>query len=137
MRIGMMLSGVMLIFPVMAAELTLRVQGENLHGKEIRVALYDSALDFPDNDDKAKTAKAVAVGNEVTFRCADLSPGVYAIAAFADGKGNGKLDRNFLSIPTEPYGFSRDARGLTSAPDFADAAFRIADTDITQTFRLQ
>ena len=142
MRIGMMLSGVMLIFPVMAAELTLRVQGENLNGKEIRVALYASAEGFPDKDDGARIAKMAVpdsklITNEATFRFADLSPGDYAVAAFADSNRNGRLDRNFLGIPTEPYGFSRDARRLMSAPDFAEAAFRIGDTDATQTFRLQ
>ena len=142
MRMLMLLSGVLLALPVTAAELKLRVHSENLLGKEVRVALYDSAHGFPDNDDEARTAKQLVpdnkiIANEVAFLFSDLPPGVYAVAAFADSNSNGKLDRNFLGIPSEPYGFSRDARGLTSAPGFAEAAFRVGETDAIQTLQLK
>jgi uncharacterized protein (DUF2141 family) len=42
----------------------------------------------------------------------NLDPGQYAIILFHDENGNGKLDRNALGVPTEPYGFSNNVRGF-------------------------
>ena len=143
MRLGMIMFSVLLVFPAISAELTLRVQGENLNGKEVRVGLYSSAQGFPRKDEDAmRMAKADAPNNEITpneviFCFSDLPPGEYAVAAFTDINRNAKLDSNFLGIPTEPYGFSRDARGLMGPPSFSEAAFRIGNTNVTQTFRLQ
>ncbi len=36
----------------------------------------------------------------------DISPGTYALAVIHDENGNGKLDTNWVGIPTEGYGFS-------------------------------
>jgi len=48
-------------------------------------------------------------------------PEQFAVAAYHDKNGNGVLDLNVLGIPTERYGFSRNARGFTGAPRFSDA----------------
>jgi uncharacterized protein (DUF2141 family) len=37
--------------------------------------------------------------------------GEYAIAVFVDVNGNGKMDKNFLGIPKEQYGFSNNVMG--------------------------
>ena len=42
----------------------------------------------------------------------DIKPGRYALAAYADLNGNRTLDLNFIGMPIEPYGFSRDARNV-------------------------
>ena len=54
-------------------------------------------------------------------RSASLT-GRYAAIAFHDENGNGKLDKNFLGVPTEPYGFSNDAQGFLGPPTFDAAA---------------
>lgn len=62
----------------------------------------------------------------------DLPAGPYALSLFHDENGNDKLDSNIAGIPTERYGFSRDARGRLGAPSFADATVDLkADTTIT------
>lgn len=69
----------------------------------------------------------------------DLPPGRYAIALYQDRNGNGRLDKNMIGIPTEPYGFSNDASAPFGPPDFELAAFTIAATkqhhDLTITLR--
>jgi uncharacterized protein (DUF2141 family) len=52
----------------------------------------------------------------------DLPPGEYAAVAFQDVNGNGILDKNFLGIPKEPFGFSNGARGSAGPPKFSAAA---------------
>lgn len=65
----------------------------------------------------------------------NLQPGHYALSLFHDENGNGKLDSNIAGIPTERYGFSRDARGRMGAPAFADAAVELR-SDMTITVNL-
>ena len=51
--------------------------------------------------------------------------GSYSIKAFHDENGNSRLDKDFLGMPTERYGFSNNARGRFGPPTFASAAFRL------------
>jgi uncharacterized protein (DUF2141 family) len=51
----------------------------------------------------------------------DVEPGHYAVAALHDENGNGVLDKNWLGMPNEGSGFSRDATGSWGPPDFDDA----------------
>lgn len=63
-----------------------------------------------------------ASGQSLVVRFRDLPPGGYAAVAFQDVNGNGKLDKNLLGIPREPYGFSNSARGSAGPPKFSAAA---------------
>jgi uncharacterized protein (DUF2141 family) len=55
----------------------------------------------------------------------ELQPGKYALALYHDLNGNGELDKNFMGIPKEPYGFSKDFRPKFSAPSFDDCVFEV------------
>jgi len=52
-----------------------------------------------------------------------IPPGVYGLSAFHDENNNGKLDTNFVGMPTEDYCASRGARGTLGPPSFEDAKF--------------
>ncbi|MCH9852515.1 MAG: DUF2141 domain-containing protein [Alphaproteobacteria bacterium] len=60
-----------------------------------------------------------------------LPDGIYAISAFHDLNDDGELNRNLVGLPTEPYGFSNDARGTFGPAKFADAQFTITADKIT------
>ena len=66
-----------------------------------------------------------------------LSAGRYAVAAYQDLDDDGTLDRSALGIPTEPYGFSNDARGRYGPPSFDAAAVTLApgSTELTIALR--
>ncbi len=51
-----------------------------------------------------------------------LPPGRYAVQVVYDRNANGRLDKNLLGIPTEPVGFSRNARGRFGPPRFRQVA---------------
>lgn len=53
-----------------------------------------------------------------------IPAGVYGISAFHDENENGKLDTNFIGIPSEDYCTSRNARGVFGPPSFDDAKFQ-------------
>jgi len=54
-----------------------------------------------------------------------MTHGEYAITFFVDTNGNFKMDKNFLGIPKEQYGFSNNVMGRMSAPSFDQAKFTI------------
>ena len=96
---------------------------------EISVALYRKPADFPHpvRVYVAQTPKAVKGTNIIRFT--NLPAGNYAAAAYHDENGNKKLDKNIFGAPTEPYGFSNDARRLMSAPSFDEARFEIRNNE--------
>ncbi len=54
-----------------------------------------------------------------------------AIAAHHDRNDNGKLDKNALGIPTEPYGFSNNPRGMFGPPSFEQSAINQSSLDVS------
>jgi uncharacterized protein (DUF2141 family) len=89
--------------------------------------VYAAPDGFP--ADPAKAARrdvARIVGRSAACHFANLPPGAYAVAVVHDENGNGRLDRNFLGIPTEGVGASNDAEGHFGPPKFAAARFNYA-----------
>lgn len=105
--------------------LTVHILGLLPQGK-IRLALFQQAEGFPDKDHAMRLVSADAVGltAEVVFQ--DLASGVYALAVFHDLDDDGVLDKNPFGLPTEPYGFSNEARGKFGPPSYADASFEFS-----------
>jgi uncharacterized protein (DUF2141 family) len=60
-----------------------------------------------------------------------LAPGVYAIQAFHDRNGDGRLNRGPLGIPVEEVGFSKSPPLGLHGPSFQRAAF--VHGDVAQT----
>jgi len=105
-----------------AANLTVTVKDVRNTTGTVLVAVYDQSGFGKPELAKAKQ-KAGANAGEVKFVFQGLPAGKYAVAAFHDENGNGKLDRNSLGVPTEGYGFSNDAQGTAAPPNFNQAAF--------------
>lgn len=120
-----------------AGELKLVMHATGLGGKTLYVAVHSSADGFPARTDKALKTGVVAAGDTTELTIPDVPPGEYAVAVFADINGNGKLDHNFIGIPSEPVGTSRDAKGRFGPPRFADAAFRIGDGVAEQSIHIK
>ena len=72
---------------------------------------------------------------EIVF--ADLAPGTYGVSAFHDRDEDEELDTNLVGLPTEPYGFSNDARGSFGPPEFEDMSFSVGDEPVTIEITLE
>lgn len=102
----------------------------------ILVNLYKKAEGFPSDRSKAimvKKIKAKSPFVEITFDA--VSGGTYAIAVMHDENDNGKMDKNFLGIPTEGYCVSNNAKGFMSAPSFEAAKF-LLNSDVKQILNM-
>jgi uncharacterized protein (DUF2141 family) len=121
-----------------AGELKLELEGKGMTGNQIRVAIYSAKASeqFPSDDKFYRGVVVDAAGDRLSVVIADLPPGTYAVAVYADDNRNGKQDKNFLGVPKEIYGFSNEARGMFGPPDFAAAAFDIGENAVTKPIHL-
>lgn len=118
-----------------AADLTVVVGGITKGEGQVMVALFNDATGFPRGkvlNGQMTPAKPGQV--EVTFK--DLAPGTYAVSAYQDLNSNQRLDANMVGMPTEPYGFSRDAKGQFGPPKFGDAAIQVGSEAQRIQFKL-
>ncbi|MCH8487335.1 MAG: DUF2141 domain-containing protein [Candidatus Cyclonatronum sp.] len=68
----------------------------------------------------------------------EIPAGEYAAAVFHDLDNNRELRTNFLGLPREPIGFSRDARIRMGPPNYDDAYFIVrAGETVTLTITLR
>ena len=69
--------------------------------------------------------RAAARGTEAMVTVTDIPPGIYAVQAFQDEDGSGRIPRSFLGMPKVGIGFSNDARFRFGPPSFNEAAIQI------------
>ena len=101
-------------------------------------ALFNSPVGFPTEFLHSATNVMVIKIRDTQARCdfEDIPPGKYALAVVHDENMNGKLDTNWLGIPTEGYGFSNDAKALLGAPSFSAASFQYDGRNLDLTISL-
>jgi uncharacterized protein (DUF2141 family) len=118
--------------------LRVRMTGlENQNGKVV-VQLFDSGEGFPTKPAKAlRTSTTLIVGDSAFVEFSGLPFQHYAVSAYHDENGNGKLDTNFLGIPSEPVAASNNAKGNFGPPSFDDAKILLdaPRKQITITFK--
>ncbi|MHB1532317.1 DUF2141 domain-containing protein [Acidithiobacillus sp.] len=101
-------------------------------------ALFDSPVGFPIEFLHSATNIMVIKIRNTQARCdfENIPPGTYALAVIHDENMNGKLDTNWLGVPTEGYGFSNDATALLGAPSFSAASFHYDGGNLDLTISL-
>jgi uncharacterized protein (DUF2141 family) len=125
--------------PVQAADLTVLVDNIQHDAGQVMLGVFDSAAGFPKTMVKGVMAMAKErdASGRVRLVVTGLVPGQYALSAFHDLDGNGKLNANMMGLPTEPYGFSNAARGTFGPPSFKDAAVSLGEQALTVQIRVE
>jgi len=131
------------MFEIQASELIINLSSQKKAGT-LMLAMYNSAEAFEGSVSKEKRSEiGVFKGLELyldpedsTQLSTEIPDGEYAIAFFIDTNGNKKLDKNFLGIPKEQFGFSNNAMGTLSAPTFEQAKFTVTG-NTTQNIKLK
>ncbi len=116
-----------------AADLTVIVNNVQQDAGQVLLGLFNHAEGFPKTTAQATQAPAKerSASGQVRLVFKGLAPGQYAATAFHDLDSNGKLNANLMGLPTEPYGFSNNARGNFGPPAFKDAAVTVGEQDLT------
>ena len=90
---------------------------------QVCFSLFSDSKGFPSSSDRALQSRCINARETplaVTF--SNLSPGSYAVAVIHDTNGDGTLNRGFLGIPKEGFGFSRNPRIFAGPPSFRGTA---------------
>ena len=115
--------------PVHAGELTVQVAGAVDGPGQVGCSLFPPSLreDFPLSNNRARTQWQPPQGGTATCTFDEVTDGTYAVAVVNDLNNNKKVDTNFLTIPTEPWGVSNNVRPSLRAPRYEEAQFRVSD----------
>jgi uncharacterized protein (DUF2141 family) len=101
-------------------------------------ALFDGAASFGgEGPPRQKRFLDLDAAGRATWRVEGLAPGRYAVKAYHDANANGELDKGAFGAPSEPYGFSRNARGRFGPPAWDDASFALGSAGLALEITLQ
>jgi len=119
-------------------KLTVKIANVKEFKGSIRMAVYNNEKSFPSESHSFSGAVTpLAPGTLPNLICENLPYGQYAVAVYQDLNNNGKMDKNALGIPTEPYGFSNNVQVKWRHPKFADAAFVLSNAKQELTISLK
>ena len=115
---------------------SLTVTVSNIKTQEgvIMVGLYKDENTFLEK--VFKTQKTEANSDSVTLTFDHIPAGEYGISLFHDKDENGKLNTNFIGIPSEPYAFSNNAKGMFGPAKWEDVKFSVIDKETIQNIKL-
>ena len=113
-----------------AGTITVQLAGfENDQGT-VKLCVCRSEDEYTGNAKEFCTVSTEIKNKKAQWIFEHMPYGSYSIKVFHDENGNSKLDKDFLGVPTERYGFSNNARGQFGPPPFARAAFTLNSSQI-------
>lgn len=108
-----------------AATLRLEVASFRNAKGTLSCRLFADAASFPDGEG-VRTVRAPIDGTRAACVFDGLAAGAYAVAVVHDENGNGRLDKNFVGIPSEGYGVSNNRTYAMASPKWDEARFALA-----------
>lgn len=121
-----------------AGDLALSIKGITSKKGQMMIALHSERQSFDSQESgvpyKYKIVKVNSARLEVLFE--GLPAGEYAVSIIHDLNNNERLDKNFLGIPKEPFGFSNNPKIFMSAPSYGDCAFRLGTSPTKKEINL-
>ena len=107
--------------------IVLNVSGLHSQKGRVRIAVFNSSEKWL--GDKPLYSSTINVnGQTVSWKINDVPYGDYGVAVFHDENSNGKMDKNVLGIPLEPYGFSNNVGVTFGPPKWEKAKFTVNDS---------
>lgn len=129
-------------FPALAADalpgatLTVDVSDIGDARGHLLLVVEASADGWNGREVEAAKARIAVAADTVRHRFEGLPAGDYAVQVLHDANDNGEMDKNFLGIPSEGYGFSNNPRVMRRAT-FEEARFDLPAGGATIAIRLR
>jgi uncharacterized protein (DUF2141 family) len=119
-----------------AAKLEVAFTGIDVQKGAVMFGVYDNE-DAYNKGASINGARVIADKSDIATIIEGLPAGRYAIKAFHDIDGDGKMSTNPFGMPIEPFAFSNNAKGAMGPASWADAAFDVkaGTTKITITIK--
>lgn len=110
-----------------AATLAIRFEGIETPRGQIMLSVFDNAAAHDRNGAPVRVAAVPVEGTTALASFDGLAPGDYAVKAFHDINGDGKMGTNPFGMPLEPYAFSNNAKAQGGPARWDAARFPVAD----------
>ena len=108
-------------------DLTLEVDGVRSGKGVVGVLVFRSAKGWPEDTSRAfRSVDVPARKSSTVVSVTNLPPGTYAVVVLHDENANMKLDRDWMGVPKEQWGMSRNPHAQFAAPEFDRAEFELA-----------
>jgi len=119
-------------------EIHVNVQDIRNSSGTVACALFEGSEGFPTEFLRSAANIIIMKVRDTQAHCdfQDIPPGKYALAVIHDENRDGKLDSNWMGVPTEGYGFSQDATASMGAPSFESASFQYDGRKLDVTIHL-
>jgi uncharacterized protein (DUF2141 family) len=117
-----------------AAPIEVRLSGANNAKGKVVVAVCDKASFLKKCAYQVSSAPST---DQTTLKLPDIPSGMWAVVAYHDENNNEKFDRNLLGMPSEQYGFSRNAAARFGPPSFNDVAIPVGDAPVLVEIKLR
>lgn len=120
-----------------AGVLYIRISGFPSSAGGVKIALYNSREAYAHRRGSLRKAYLPITHGASEWILDGLPPGEYAVTFYHDANGNRELDRNRLGFPTEPFGFSNNAKPRLGLPPFEQVKFVLSGPVTTIELRAQ
>ena len=119
-------------------KIPLTVNVTNLKSKSATVVIgvYGPKNKFLDEKDQLKEYRFKPKNGKLSAKITDLAFGEFGMAIYQDVDGDGKIDKNLIGIPKEPYAFSKNYKPTIKAPSFNDCKFNYSAKANTVNMKL-
>jgi uncharacterized protein (DUF2141 family) len=88
--------------------------------------VFSSSDGWPEATAKAVVHGGFPIEGHQATEIFQVPAGKYGVAVIHDENSNHKLDRNFLGIPKEGFGFANNPKVLLTPPSFETAAVQVS-----------
>lgn len=117
---------------------SLTIEFDNIRNDEgqLIVTVYPSEDIWLDEIDELEHyfPKENIVDGKMSVTINEMQTGIFGVAMMDDENGDGEMKYNFIGMPREGYGFSRNFKVRLSKPDFDDSVLELKnDTTIRIT----
>jgi uncharacterized protein (DUF2141 family) len=116
--------------------LTVVIENLGSETAPVEISIYGTENKFPSPKDQLKVFRFTPKGPTLTATLPGITYGEYAIATYQDMDGDGKIGKNMIGIPTDPYGFSKNYRPTVKAPNFKDCSFKYDESMNTVSIKM-
>lgn len=116
-------------------DITVKIENLKSDKGVLIVALFDSEENYLKQDYKSRTIRPKQAKKGVVFN--DIPEGTYAASIIHDENENGELDKNWMGIPSESFGFSKKSLGMMGPPSFKETCFKVYDKNVSVTVKMK
>ncbi len=110
-----------------AATLTINVKGLRQANGHLLLAVHGGEENYSKQSNPAAMRRVEVKSETQQIVIPELAAGDYVVSIIHDSNGNGKLDTNFVGMPTEGWGFSNNV-GARGRPSYNDAKVNVPET---------